>query len=71
MPAPYKVLSQLQAFLDNLPETGDERRFGVMDLCKQAMDALDEYLEDRPGDGAVVRDVVLARIGKAQRAVGL
>lgn len=80
-PHPYEVCTRLSAFLDTPVESHDARRFGVMALCAEAMDALAAYMaeaEANPGRGGwrrreaeIVGDVVRGRVGAAQAAVGL
>ena len=71
MPKPYEVLKELREFLADETKKGDDRRFGVVDLCAKAMDALDEYVAEGHGDANIIRSVVHGHVGKAQEAVGL
>ncbi len=68
MPIPYQICSQLQKLLDDTSVTGDDRRFRVMELCRQAHEAVCAY---EGGDYEIVRAVVFARIGAAQTAAGV
>lgn len=68
MPAPYQKCKEIADTLADKSLKGDARKFRIMELCREAADLLDDY---HGGDKSVVRDVTLARIGKAQAAVGL
>jgi len=69
MPEPYKVLVKLTKLL----ESDDVNPFDVMDLCTEAMEALDRYTNsyEHYDSADIVGTIVRRHIGEAQRKVGL